>query len=512
MVAGSLPFHSEKLLMDIQRFFDHWQLEENPFQAEEARNDSVYARTIGSTVTHPDFQKIFGQPTVPSTSIVFGEKGSGKTAMRLMMERRYDAHNATHSEGRVWMVRYDDLNPFLDQLSHALTPRDPEACLDHIRLADHQDAILSLAVTDLVDQLLSDSKDTATRSQRKTVRKLSRELRLDLTVLALLYDNPRHGERESRWHRLKRLLRVGNWINRKSHTLLLLGLAAVGLTSGGLWYFSETIRWEWQLLAVAGIAGFFGFGFTWLSRFFKNGFRARKVCREIRTIARNVRFFTDGLWDLPSRHGVESLLPEKGDQDKRYEATKRFLQIINRLSYGSLTVFVDRIDEPVVVNSDGERMRKLVWPMLNNKFLQQEGFGAKMLLPIELGHLLERADADFKQQARLDKQNMINPLRWTGSTLYDLCTSRFRNCQPEGAERIGQLNELFEDDVDERDLVDALDQMHQPRDAFKFLYAVIQRHCQNTTGDTSDPKIPKLTLDFVRQEQSQRVVNLYRSR
>jgi len=52
--------------------------------------------------------------------------------------------------------------------------------------------------------------------------------------------------------------------------------------------------------------------------------------------------------------------------------------------------------------------------------------------------------------------------------------------------------------------------MHQPRDAFKFLYAVIQRHCQNTTGETGDYKIPKLTLDFVRQEESQRVVNLYR--
>ena len=496
--------------MDIQRFFDHWQLEENPFQAEEARNDAVYARTIGSTVTHPDFQKIFGQPEVPSTSIVFGEKGSGKTAMRLMMERRVEAHNATHDEDRVWMIRYDDLNPFLDQLSHTVSQQDPEGCLDHIRLADHQDAILSLAVTELIDQLLLDPKEPTTRCQRKTVRKLDRELRLDLAVLALLYDNPRHGERETRWRQLKRLLRVGNWVNRRGHGALLLGLAAVGLTSGGLWYFGEAIRWEWQALAIVGLSGFVGFGFTWVSRLFKNALRARKACREIRTIARDTRFFSDGLWDLPGRHAVESMLPEKGDQDKRYEATKRLLQIMNHLGYASLIVFIDRLDEPVMINSDSERMRKLVWPMLNNKFLQQEGFGAKMLLPLELGHLLEGADDDFKQQARLDKQNLINPLRWTGSTLYDLCTSRFRNCQSQDAEPIGQLNDLFEVDVDERDLVDALDQMHQPRDAFKFLYAVIQRHCQNTTGESGNHRIPKLTLDFVRQEQSQRVVNLYR--
>jgi len=496
--------------MDIQRFFDHWSLTENPFQAEEARNDSVYARTIESTVTHPDFQKIFGRPPVPSTSIVFGEKGSGKTAMRLMMERRIEAHNATHDEDRVWMVRYDDLNPFLDQLSHTLSPRKPEACLDDIRLADHQDAILSLAVTELIDNLLSDSKEPELRKQRKILRKTGRELRLDLAVLALLYDNPRHGQRETRWRRLKRLLRVGHLINRQGHGAFVVGLGAIGLAGAGVWYFTSEVAWEWQLLTIVGIAGFIGFGGTWLSRFFGKALRARKACREIRTIPRDTTTFADGLWDLPNRSGVDLLLPEKGDQDRRYEATKRFLQIIGRLGYGSMTVFVDRIDEPVLINSDSERMRKLVWPMLNNKFLQQERFGAKMLLPLELGHLLETADPDFKQQARLDKQNLVNPLRWTGATLYDLCTARFRNCQKSDAERIGQLNDLFDDEVDERDLVDALDQMHQPRDAFKFLYAVILRHCQNTTGDTGQYKIPKLTLDFVRQEQSQRVVNLYR--
>lgn len=496
--------------MEIQRFFDHWQLEVNPFQAEEARNDAVYARTMESTVTHPDFQKIFGQPSVPSTSIVFGEKGSGKTAMRLMMERRFEAHNATRDTDRAWVVRYDDLNPFLDQLSQTVSPRDPERCLDHIRLADHQDAILSLAVTELLDQLLLAPKESTTRRRRKVIRRMSREQRVDLATLALLYDDPRHGERETRWSQLKRLLHIGQFVNRKGHSVLLLGLAAIGLVGSGLWYFNESVRWEWQLLAVVGVSGFISFGVTWLSRFFKNSFRARKVGHELRTIARNTRFLRDGLWDISSRQGAERLLPGKGDQDKRYEATKRFLQIIESLGYRSLTVFIDRLDEPVMVNSDSERMRKLVWPMLNNKFLQQEGFGAKMLLPLELGRLLESADPDFKQQARLDKQNMINPLRWTGSTLYDLCTSRFRNCQSEDAERIGQLSELFEDKVDERDLVDALDQMHQPRDAFKFLYAVIQRHCQNTAGESGSHNIPKLTLDFVRQEQSQRVVNLYR--
>ena len=496
--------------MDLQRFFDHWNLAENPFQAEEARNDAVYARTIEETVTHPDFQKISGQPPSPSTAIVFGEKGSGKTAMRLMMERRLEAYNATREKDRVWMVRYDDLNPFLDQLSNETDPRDPEKCLDAIRLADHQDAILSIAVTELLDDILSDENDAGVRDRRRLLRRMGRVLRLDLAVLALLYDNPRHGQREARWKRLVRLLRVGHLVNRRGHGIFTLVLGLVGLAGLGVWQFSESVGWEWQLAAVAGLVGFAGFGLSWLQRAFGKAMRARKTSREIRSVAREPSGIAQGLWDLPEDDGVDRLLPERGDQDARYEATKRFMRVVEQLGFGSMIVCVDRVDEPVLINSDTERMRKLVWPMLNNKFLQQERFGAKMLLPIELGHLLDTADDAFKRQARLDKQNLVNPLRWTGATLYDLCTSRFRNCQRDGDERIGELKDLFADDVEDRDLVDALDQMHQPRDAFKFLYAVILRHCQNTPGDEEQFKIPKLTLEFVRQEQSQRVMNLYR--
>jgi len=497
--------------MNIQKFFEHWHLSENPFQAEEALSDTVYARTMENTVTHPDFQKIFGQPPVPSTSIVFGEKGSGKTAMRLMMEQRLKEYNRTHHDRRVWAVRYDDLNPFLDQLSHSISPGKPAACLDEIRLTDHQDAILSLAVTELVDSLLSGSKDAGLHTLRKSVRGMTADLRMDLAVLALLYDDPRHGEREIRWERVKRFLRVGRLISRKGHVALTAGFAAVGLAAGAYWYFLDAESLEWKLLAALGGAGFIGFGLSWLARSFAKGLQARRACRELRAVPREKAAFTRALWNLPNRDSLKRLLPGKNDQDKRYECTKRFLQIIRRIGYESMTVFIDRVDEPALINSDGKRMRKLVWPLLNNKFLQQEGFGAKMLLPLELGHLLDKADTEFRQQARLDKQNLVNPLRWTGASLYDLCTTRFQNCQTETSEPIGQLEDLFDENVDGRDIVDALDQMHQPRDAFKFLYAVIQRHCQNTSGDTGSFTIPKLTLDFVRQEQSQRVVNLYRS-
>jgi hypothetical protein len=259
------------------------------------------------------------------------------------------------------------------------------------------------------------------------------------------------------------------------------------------------------------VVGFAGLGIGWLVRGWKKYFRARRIHREVRSVEHDRAILREALWDLPEDQGTLHLIPDHEDQDKRYEATQRFLRLLEPLGYKSLVVLVDRVDEPALINSDAGRMRSLVWPMLNNKFLQQERVGIKMLLPIELGQLLETETSDFQRQARLDKQNLVNPLRWTGATLYDLCTSRFRNCQrEEGGERIEELKDLFEEEVEHRDLVDALDQMHQPRDAFKFLYAVILRHCQNTPGDAEKYKIPRLTLDYVRQEQSQRVMNLYR--
>src|SRR5579862_8205564 len=100
--------------MNLITFLEHWKLVENPFRAEEARQDPVFTRlesaaiaqepdapepsasnpaaqflrkavasTLLSPTTHSEFEKIAGDFDRPSTSIVFGEKGSGKTAIRM---------------------------------------------------------------------------------------------------------------------------------------------------------------------------------------------------------------------------------------------------------------------------------------------------------------------------------------------------------------------------------------------------------------------------------------------
>src|SRR5690606_3460650 len=115
----------------------------------------------------------------------------------------------------------------------------------------------------------------------------------------------------------------------------------------------------------------------------------------------------------------------------------------------------------------------------------------------------------FFEEARLDKQHMIDRLQWTGSTLYDLCEARLQACRDPSAEPI-RLIDLFAEDVNQRDLIDALDQMRHPRDTFKLLYQVMLEHCSNVTAADSDWRIPRLTLDSVRKREVDRVQQLSR--
>jgi hypothetical protein len=200
--------------------------------------------------------------------------------------------------------------------------------------------------------------------------------------------------------------------------------------------------------------------------------------------------------------------------DARYDLTRRLLDVLNHFGYGSIIVLVDRIDEPTLVSGKPQRMQSIIWPMLDNKFLQQQSVAVKLLLPLELRYQLQRESGDFFQEARLDKQNMIDRLTWSGATLYDLCSNRLRACRksPPNAteERPIQLTDLFDEEVSRQMLIDALEQMHQPRDAFKFLYAVVQEHCRTVTADAAAYRIPRLTLETVRRTQAQRVQELHR--
>ncbi|MBI1372752.1 MAG: hypothetical protein GC159_08330 [Phycisphaera sp.] len=500
--------------MQVDAFWKHWKVSEDPFVAEEARDDPIYMRLMDANTAHPEFQKVFGQPDKPAAAVVFGEKGSGKTALRLLCEKHIQAFNEKHPNERVWVVRYDDLNPVLDNFTHSTRRynQSDDKVLKKFKLIDHQDAILSLLVTRLIDGLLTDRDDIQLPDDAvERIRKMPRNRRADLAVITALYDQHHTGQFSTRWKAVRKMLHLSKFpiLPFAKWT----GLVLAAITVLALLYIKLFVKGAPDLttkglIGLAGFGGVAGLGY-WAWTNLRLWMAGRRIGAAMRTVHRTAGQVRQAFAEIGRRDLEGVPFPEVDDHDSRYQLTGRLLDILRDLGYQGMIVLVDRMDEPSMINSDAEKMKSLVWPMLNNKFLQQDRVGVKLLLPIELRHLLRREDADFFQRARLDKQHMIDRLTWSGATLFDLCTRRLQACRIDGVESV-TLTDLFDDDVSTTDLIDALDQMQQPRDAFKFIYQTIQEHCSNVPQDQPIWKIPKLTLNQVRKQQSQRVQELQR--
>ncbi|MBL4701404.1 MAG: hypothetical protein JKX85_09120 [Phycisphaeraceae bacterium] len=516
--------------MQIDKLLSHHGLTMNPFVAEEARHDPVFDQLLEDSMPHhPVYAKILGQVERPSAAVVFGEKGSGKTAIRLHIGKQVREHNEANPETKALLVPYDDLNPVLDRIlkrqrqSRKGAKADVEELLKSFRLEDHQDVILSLAMTRLINGLLQENYGAEDPTQLPAdaisrLRKLPKRKRVNLLVLAMLMDQPRSGDVVQRFEKLRKMLRIHrlfpvSW-RRNISLALLLGACS---TLGFEWVCQNLLGSPLiptQYLIGAGILGVLALGgvISWISQCWKIGSLAKKIQHETPAIERSTAQFKQMLPMISPTDLNGQPWPTQGAEDaknSRYELTGNLMEIIPALGYSGMMVLVDRVDEPTAIASNANRMRSVLWPMLDNKFLQQPGIGIKMLLPIELRHMLVRESPAFFQEARLDKQNLIERLTWSGATLFDLCTSRLRACQKEGSDPV-YLTDLFEPDVSREMVVDALDQMHQPRDAFKFLYCVIQEHCRMIPEDQGKPLIARITLETVRRDQAQRVQELYR--
>lgn len=500
--------------MNVSSFLKHWSIRENPFMAEEARQDEVLARLHGQS-PHPDFYKVLGDLNRPASSVVFGEKGSGKTAIRLLLEERINEYDAAQPDGkgRTLVIAYDEWNPVLDRFARRVKGKTPLESLQQLRLVDHIDGLLSVAVSDLVDAVVGRKGEGHVElgpDARQTIRRLDRDTQDDWIILQTLYDRPdqavNRGRSLRRAMRFRRQSWLGpmRWVRNALWVLLVLAGAAYA------WYhYQQQTDWLMQIglgaLAVItiGVSGKVLFDRLRLSRL------SRQLSNQLRVLDRPAESIRTSLEALPADLRAAGGWPTDDLDDPRYALLERLRRAVKPFGFERIIVLIDRVDEPTLVSGDVQRMKAVVWPLFNNKFLQQSGIAFKMMLPIELRHELHRQSSNFFQEARLDKQNLIDRLSWSGAMLYDLCTARLKACMDEGAEPIA-LTAMFDETVSRQDLVDALDQMRQPRDAFKMMYRVIQEHCSNTPEEEANWRIPKLVLDQVRRQQAERLEGLQR--
>lgn len=536
--------------MTLNELLARFGLAENPFRGEEARNDAVFAKMTSppsapplastgntpppgtvslpggngqSTVSlmlptvtgtfHSDFEKILGDLGRPATAIVFGEKGSGKTAIRLQITKAIDLYNnGQGADKRVLLLAYDDLNGVLDRFHARMNGKTPLESFQKLRLVDHLDALLASFVPRLVDAILGkgDSEFLLREDIKKVLRKLDDAQRRDLLLLQAIYDRPEQAD--LRTTQLRKKLGIWKPLGRRLWRLA----AWLGwLPAAGVAYWYNMIPGEigpgpalYSFLALIGLWLMLIGKVTLWDRIASN-LLGKRVRKQVRVLSRSDRSFARSLMQLDPVLRDEDNIPIVDSDEVRYRLFDRLRNVLKALGFAGVVIIIDRVDEPTLISGDYDRMRAVVWPMLNNKFLQQDGVGVKMLLPVELRYALYKESAAFFQEARLDKQNMVDRLSWTGAMLYDLCTSRLHACLQPGATPISLLD-LFSEEVTRSDLVDALDQMHQPRDAFKFLYRCMAEHCSNVTKEDKNVRIPKAVLDMVRKQEAERVQQLYR--
>ncbi|HZU38182.1 MAG TPA: hypothetical protein VFA18_19825, partial [Gemmataceae bacterium] len=185
--------------MRIQQFLAHYGLTSNPFSQEDAKEDLIFQKGCIDHTFHPQWGKIYGDPATPSAAVVLGERGSGKTALRLQIVEHLRRFNQANPDRRVLIIEYQDFNPFLDEFARRGND------LSRWTLNDHMDAILSLAVRHLVSALLGEG-DAADRIPAERLSRLDGQHRRDLLMLEAVYDQSDRATRAERRQRLARAL------------------------------------------------------------------------------------------------------------------------------------------------------------------------------------------------------------------------------------------------------------------------------------------------------------------
>jgi hypothetical protein len=476
--------------MKLQQFLAHHGIRENPFGQEDASSDQVFKQHCLNAVFHPAWDKIVGNPGEPSTAVVFGEKGAGKTALRLQLVDHIKRHNLAQPEQRMFVIEYDDFNPFLDSFRDRLPTwsRSAERALASWRLWDHMDAILVLGVTRLVSTILDDRgpQGTGTEVRADQLARLTRLQRRDLLLLTTFYDYDLSMPRVDRWSGIRRKTRFwspGSWRD------FAIGVAGTVSVLGGLFWANNLVGlgkfWPWWALLIG----------VWLPFAWKHGrlfWTGWRMSRQVRIVDNRPNLMRDLLSRFAPKELADQPVPSRDRSDDRYELIKKFQGVLAALGFTGITIIVDRVDEPHLINGSPDRMRALLWPLFDNKFLKHPGLGFKLLLPIEVSTHLRREDKEFFERSRLDKQNLVQSLLWTGESLYDIANDRLRACSSD--ESKASFRKLFDESITEQELIASLARLRVPRHMFKFLYRLVVDHCNRYTDESPRWTIARETL------------------
>jgi len=245
------------------------------------------------------------------------------------------------------------------------------------------------------------------------------------------------------------------------------------------------IKWAIAIVIVAWL--------PWLWRQLLLMFKSWRISKQIRIIDHATNSLRAILAKFQRQQLLGQPLPTKERSDDRYELLQKFQRILESLGFKSIVVLVDRVDEPHLINGNAERMRDLLWPMFDNKFLQHPGLGFKLLLPSDVSYFLDREEKEFYERSRLDKQNLIRSLEWSGEALYDVASDRLSAGLADGAKKPA-LSEMFDETMSQQELIGVFSRLRVPRHLFKYLHRLLVDHCSRYTEAEPSWRINRETM------------------
>jgi hypothetical protein len=355
------------------------------------------------------------------------------------------------------------------------------------------DALLTLSTRRLCN-VVADEHHTDPDITLNQIRELPRFRKRDLLMLAAFYDQSSDQSHWRRWKRIK--WRIGyftpliHWrfILGTLVTVLTLGVALRNLYSEGLEGLAVLKSW-WLYLIIAA-----GWSFH-CKRTLSLWWRSRQIARQVRILEHGTGSLRRIMSRVPANELDGQPMPSRDRSDDRYELLAKLQRLLKPLGFSSIVVLVDRVDEPHLINGSAQRMRDFLWSMFDNKFLKHPGIGFKMLLPKDVVYYLNREEKEFYERSRLDKQNLISSLEWTGESLYDMATNRIRACLAKETDPTVSIRTFFDDDISAEDLISRFGRLRVPRHLFRFLYRLLTEHCNRATEDEPQWTIRRETLD-----------------
>jgi hypothetical protein len=443
--------------MFLQRFLAHHGLRCEPFLREHdyAEHDRVFEERCADMTYHPAWQRVVGDLAAPASTLVFGEPGSGKTALRLQLARQVARHNRDFPDRRVFLIQNDDPVWFIDCFfARAGAKRDADL-IHRWKLADHLDAILSLGVTRLVNQILVARHISPLDHEPLDIAALSAPEVRDLLLLAACYDAPTDEPAPRRWQRLRKVLRFRG---ARAIGPLLLGLAG---TVGAL--AASAPPWLYGAAAVSWL--------PWLAGTAHRFRRARSIARNLRVLVRKPGFLRSVLRRFQRQQLSEFTMPESRRDTERLGLLQELQAVLRGLGYKSVLVVADNVETAWPLSGNVERAHAFVSTLLDERLLGLPNLGIKLLLPAAM-----RSHVSEHETPRLP----IVSLEWSAANLYDLANARLAACSM-GA-RPTTLCDLFEGAVTESHLIEAFGHLRSPRDVNRFLDRLLQCHTARHTS------------------------------